>query len=353
MTQEQLYQQQQAQKALGDRGEDFALRYERQRLHAHPKCMDVRLIGRTDVGTGYDILSYQSINSQHPDRYIEVKTYSHNVHFFLSPSEQAAARKYGTSYYLYLVDATQLNSPGYEPLIIQDPIHTLSGSEWQETAQSREFVYSDDAVHPIPDDLDACTVLLGCYTTNDHLNWILRTHSYNVRQGVINGSVCSDEMTTTPAYLVLYHVRDPRTYRIHKIIGTRTATKAQMMSWRYPNPHAASYMLYNLDLNMIPIPLDIMALVRLHNDKLQRTSGTPIYIAGATLRRYILGGPSKPGSKITRLYTNEGKPWTQVQSAQLSALYLTGTTIPALAHTLKRTVQEIKTQLHTLGLLLP
>lgn len=350
MTEQQRQQLENQHKLIGERGEDFVLAYERRRLYAHPRINDIRIVGRADVSRGYDIQSFIGMTSVSPDRFIEVKTYTTTPHFFLSASEQAAAQRYGTNYCIYLVDLSQVSLPGYQPLIISDPLHNL-GEQWQEKVQTLEFTYHDAALSTVPKDFDTKTILIGCFTSNEHLNWILRTHCYNVRQGLINGSVPTNEMTETPGYLLLYDVREPRNYRIYDISGVSTATRQQMLSMRYPNPHAQNYLLYRLNSRLTTIPIDIMALLATHNDKNVRTSGTPIYMSGATLLQYILGAPTTPGRTINRVYTNQGKPWTAATTSRLTALYQTGTDIPALAHEFKRPVEEIKAQLHLLGLL--
>lgn len=350
MTEQQRQQQETLQKHIGTRGEDFVLSYERQRLYGHPNAHDIRIVGRNDVAKGYDIQSFIGMTSIVPDRFIEVKTYTSTPHFFLSASEQAAAKRYGTNYCLYLVELSQISTPGYQPLIIQDPINNLD-KQWHEKIQNREFIYTDQSLQSIPHDMDVCTVLVGCFTSNEHLNWTLRSHCYNVRQGLINGSVSSNEMTETPSYLVLYDVRNPRTYRLYDISHTTEATREQMLAMRYPNPHAQRYLLYHLRSRLDTIPIDIMSLLATYNDKNVRSSGTPIYMSGAMLRKYIIGGPTKQGTVPGRIYTNEGKPWSAVASAKLAALYQSGVSIPALAHDLRRTVDEIKAQLRLQKLL--
>lgn len=352
MTQEQLYQQQQQQKSLGDYGEDFALRFERQRLYAHPRCHDIRLVGRSDVGMGYDILSFMGVTSQTPDRYIEVKTYSGDPHFFLSASEQAAAQKYGINYFVYLVDKSRITQPGYTPYIIQDPAKTLlNEDQWQEKVQTREFTYVNSQKEQIQDELDNVTILVGCFRTNEQLNWIRRHRVYNVRSSIINGAVRKDEVTSAVKYLLLYFVREPRTYSIYKVSGTRYANRNYMLSTGYPDPHADEYLLYELS-EKVEMPLvDIMQIVRTYNDKIHRTSGTPIYISGNELKHFMPTTPQKSGTAPRRVYTREGKPWHIADKSILAALYQAGTPIDALAHRLHRTAAEIKAQLQLQGLI--
>lgn len=381
MTQDQLQQLRDLQKQIGDQGEDFVLRYERQRLQRHPRCGDIRIIGRKDVGMGYDILSFQGITSQTHDLFIEVKTFTGGEpHFFLSQGEEAAAEKYGSNFAIYLVDVMRINDPYYQPIIIPNPIKRLNGAHtgsdsndrgslngahhdadrndatghWEMRIQQKLYYYVDDTVAKLPDDFFDATVLVGCYNGSRHIDWIRHCSAYNVRQGSINGAVTSDDVTKGVDYLLLYDGRKPRDYSLHKVKGTRIASKSQMLSWNYPEPHAQQYILYNIGEALSVPPLDIMALLRSRNDKLVRTSGTPIYMSGREVSGYSLGGqPSGVGASVRRTYTNEGKPWTQVATEQLRALYLTGTSIASLAHRFKRTAQEIRQQLQRQGITPP
>lgn len=358
MTEQQLIELQGIQKSIGDAGETFVLNYERSRLANHPRVNDIRIVGRHDVGLGYDILSLRGDTSNEPDLHIEVKTYSGEPHFFLSQGEQAAASKYGMNYAVYLVDVNKLHDPGYAPIIIHDPAKSLLAEngdlndQWKEMVQQREFRFINDNAKALANDLETSTVLIGCYNSMPHYSWIQKCSAYNVRQGFINGSVVSDDVAQSVRYLLLYDCKAPRTYYMYRIDSCKVVTRTDMLRWKYPNPHASNYLLYHLK-EKIPAPaLDIMQILRTYNDKVLRTSGTPIYLQGKDLTHYLIGGtPLGYKSSQTRVYTNEGKPWTEASIMKLRALYLTGTDIAALAHTLKRTATEIRTQLTELGLL--
>lgn len=366
MTQEQLQQLRDLQKQIGDQGEDFVLKYERRRLQQHPRCGDIRIIGRKDVGMGYDILSFQGITSQTHDLFIEVKTFTGGEpHFFLSQGEEAAAEKCGSNFAIYLVDVMRINDPDYQPLVILNPLKRLNATpsdternnatgHWEMRIQQKLYYYVDDTVARLPDDFCDATVLVGCYNGPRHFDWIRRCSAYNVRQGYINGAVTSDDVTEGVDYLLLYDGRKPRDYYLYKVKGTREVSRSQMLAWDYPEPHAQQYILYNIGEALPVPPIDIMALLRSRNDKLVRTSGTPIYMSGCEVSGYSLGRqPSGAGVSVRRTYTNEGKPWTPVATEQLRALYLTGTTIATLAHRFKRTAQEIRQQLQSIGITPP
>lgn len=360
MTEEQLYTLRDTKKDIGTQGEDFALAYERQRLQHHPHLQDVAIVGRRDIGLGYDILSFEGHTSTTLDRYIEVKTFIGQPHFFLSQGEWAAARKYASRYCLYLIDYSRLTTPGYEPLIIRDPANTLAtNTQWSENIQQREYTLAPTEPTPLPDDFDTSTILIGCFKDNPHKNWILHYRYYNVREDIarnstIPGAVAADEIGMGARYLLLYNICEPRSYRMYRIEGSRLATNAEMRSLRYPNPRCPTYVLYRLSGVVDNIPgIDIMSILRSNNDKMTRTSGTPIFLSGAMLKRYFIDATASRMQGTTapkRVFTNAGKPWSSNQSMRLEVLFSMHRSIAEIAHELHRTPAEIHAQLHTLGL---
>lgn len=353
MNQEQLADLQQRNKATGDRGEDYVLSLERRRLAGHPLLSKVQIEGRKDVGLGYDIASFQSLSSQQIDRYIEIKTYNGNPHFFLSQSEQAAARKHGFRYYIYLVDETRINDPSYEPIIICNPDESLADGCWQQRQQQQEYVFMGDSIR-VPDDFCDATVLVGCYNNTTHINWILSRHCYNVRSSEVSsqyGAVSNDAVTTSVRYLLLYNVQSPRSYTVYSIDKAKLVSNAQMRSYGYRNPHAPYYILYHIQ-DKVQLPsLDIMQLLRTANDKVQRTSGTPIYMQGIMVSRFFDRPELRPGiSAPVRHFTNTGKPWTKVQDIKLCDWIQEGRDTAYIALKLYRSSQEVIERCKVLGI---
>lgn len=390
MTEDQLYSLRDSKKSIGTQGEDFVLSYERQRLQSHPRLQEVAIYGRQDIGLGYDIRSFEGLTSATLDRYIEVKTYTGQPHFFLSQGEWAAARKHAEHYYIYLIDYSQLATPNYEPIIIRDPANTLSTNDnWSENIQQREYSLAPEEPAPLPEDFDTSTILIGCFKDNYHRNWIQSTCCYNVRQdiamkasipgsipgipgsiassssaipgaipgavpGSIPGAIPADEIGMGVRYLLLYNICSPRSYRMYSIKGARLATNAEMRSMAYPNPRCPAYVLYKISGIIDNLPgIDIMSALRTNNDKVIRTSGTPIFMTGKDLRKYFI---DTTASRMTgtappkRVFTNEGKPWTKNQSMRLEVFASMHKSIAEIAQEMKRTPAEIHAQLKLLGL---
>jgi len=121
----------------GKEAENFVLRYEQHRLKGHSKWQSIRIISRIDITAGYDLVSFETLVSKAPDRFIEVKSYSKEPEFYWSKNEVRVAELKRRRYYLYLVDREVMQQPGYEPIIIQDPHRNVFRNvSWQKDAQN-------------------------------------------------------------------------------------------------------------------------------------------------------------------------------------------------------------------------
>lgn len=169
----------------------------------------------------------------------------------------------------------------------------------------------------------------------------------------IPGAVVADEIGLDVRYLVLYNVCQPRSYRVYTVQGASIASRDDMRRMQYPNPRCPAYVLYRLS-GVVDLPgIDIMSLLRCNNDKVTRSSGTPIYISGKDFRQYLIDGTQQrlTGAPPPRyVFTNEGKPWSQNQSQRLEVLASMHRSIAEIAHELHRSPAEIHAQLQVLGI---
>lgn len=90
------------QNTIGFVSEKYAMQYEKERLRNLNIENLPKQISLLDVTQGFDILSFQSLQSQDYDRFIEVKTFN-NFYFYMSNNEYQTAKSLGDKYYLYLV----------------------------------------------------------------------------------------------------------------------------------------------------------------------------------------------------------------------------------------------------------
>lgn len=129
LTLEQLLQQKEEQSTRGLEAEEFVLQLEKNRLPA--KAARIKRISDYDVSAGYDIISFEDDRSVVYDRFIEVKCYIGDPHFFWSENEVDVARIKGGRYILCLVDYTRIGHPSYQPEYIVNPAEVIFESdEW-------------------------------------------------------------------------------------------------------------------------------------------------------------------------------------------------------------------------------
>lgn len=126
---------------IGAMGESIAFAYERKRLKDLGRTDSPQLISNDYVNAGYDMLSFEDVESSTCDRFIEVKAVGPDGRFYLSRNELEQAKENESKYHIYLVDVTR-SVPEYPVIdIITDPTSALFGeeSDWMSTVESYRF----------------------------------------------------------------------------------------------------------------------------------------------------------------------------------------------------------------------
>lgn len=118
---EQLKQSLKVKEDFGKLAEKFVLEFEHQRLNQHPNREKIEIISEDYSNAGYDIESFEAIDSILFDRFIEVKSYEGETSFFWSKNEIEKARELKEKYFLYLVNRLKIDESSYKPQIIQNP----------------------------------------------------------------------------------------------------------------------------------------------------------------------------------------------------------------------------------------
>jgi len=137
LTFEKFKEIQKAKEEAGLRAEEYVLSFEKKRLEGHSLVSRVKQISKIKVDAGYDIISFDSLISREPDRFIEVKSFSKTPEFYWSKNELAVSELRRKKYFLYLVDRSKMDNPNYQPIIIQDPfISVFQNSDWKKDAQN-------------------------------------------------------------------------------------------------------------------------------------------------------------------------------------------------------------------------
>jgi hypothetical protein len=132
MSIEALKKQLEKQEIQGEVAELYVINFEMNRLGNLTTLSDkIKRISAIDVSAGYDIVSFGDASSVEYDRFIEVKSYIGNPHFYWSKNEIDVATLYDDKYYLYLVDAEKVDRSDYTPLIIRNPAkHVIQSDGW-------------------------------------------------------------------------------------------------------------------------------------------------------------------------------------------------------------------------------
>lgn len=116
----------------GEEAEFFVLEFEKKRLTGHSKIEKIEKISDYHVNAGYDIISFETIDSETLNRCIEVKSFSGIESFFWSRNEIDVAKIKENEYFLYLVDRSKMNNENYIPTIIQNPYeNVLNKDKWK------------------------------------------------------------------------------------------------------------------------------------------------------------------------------------------------------------------------------
>jgi len=122
----------------GAEAEVYVLAFEQKRLATHSGFENIERISEYDVGAGYDIVSFDKLESDELDRFIEVKSFSGTPSFHWSRNEIDVARFKKGQYFIYLVDRDKMNEVDYIPTIIQNPYERVlaDDNEWNKVVDS-------------------------------------------------------------------------------------------------------------------------------------------------------------------------------------------------------------------------
>jgi type I restriction enzyme R subunit len=126
------------------------------------------------------------------------------------------------------------------------------------------------------------SILVGCYKTKKHFEWIKANNLYNIRLGARKGSLENEQtLLERTTFLVLYNVDKPSNVLAYKIIGHQEMTGKELMEIGYPNPNAGKrYMTFRLSPSSIDLSrLEEEKLIeRLVGDIPNHINGAPVII---------------------------------------------------------------------------
>ena len=93
------------------------------------------------------------------------------------------------------------------------------------------------------------TMLVGCYKSKDHLEWIKNNNLYNIRLGNRDGAICKSGLIVSASRLLLYDYKNPTNYEVFHLDSSKQiiANNDLMQSKNYPNLKSnRDYILYVL-----------------------------------------------------------------------------------------------------------
>lgn len=145
---DELQQRLERNRLHGEAAEKWVETYEKARLQAHPSLSRVERISDYDSEAGYDVISFNDLNSVGHDRFIEVKSFVGTPSFFWSRNEMDVARLKRESYYLYLVNRDKICAD-YIPIVIQNPhARVLNNDLWMKRVENYYVSLSEPMAIP-------------------------------------------------------------------------------------------------------------------------------------------------------------------------------------------------------------
>lgn len=139
------------------------------------------------------------------------------------------------------------------------------------------YKYSEESSFPLASDdttaynelqsLPKYTILVGCYKSQKHLEWIKANKFYNIRFGQRKGAINKSGTLVSATKLVVYNKDNPKEYCSFQLDATKQifATNEMMKEKDYPNlKKGRDYLLYVLGEEIQLPPIDIVKLREHH-----------------------------------------------------------------------------------------
>lgn len=166
---------------------------------------------------------------------------------------------------------------------IHNIIHCLDVKPDIQPVYRYEYDWEDEtlplvAAEPVPQ--YGQTMLVGCYKSQAHLDWIKHNHLYNIRLGDREGAVPKSGIVVSASRLLLYDVTNPEDYLLFELDSTNQimATNDFMKSKGYPDLQPNNeYLLYVInDESKVKPYFDIKSLRQTYAPRLKK--GSPFFV---------------------------------------------------------------------------
>ncbi len=178
-----------------------------------------------------------------------------------------------------------LTEPNTYERQIHNIIHNLQPKQIE--ASTKQYVYSttDDAIPQIIEDKinpygRKRPLLIGCYKSEEHHNWIISNKLYNVRIGAREGAIDKSQIIIAASRLLLYNFMNPNEYYVYDLDPTQQifASYEKMQSLSYPGLQKNNeYLLYVLRNRITKHPHYTVAELKETYASCDIANGAPFY----------------------------------------------------------------------------
>ena len=176
-----------------------------------------------------------------------------------------------------------LTDPSTYERQIHNIIHCLDVKPDIQPVYRYEYDWEDEtlplvAAEPVPQ--YGQTMLVGCYKSQAHLDWIKHNHLYNIRLGDREGAVPKSGIVVSASRLLLYDATNPEDYQLFELDSTNQimATNDFMKSKSYPDLKPNNeYLLYVItDESKVTPYFDVESLRQTYAPMLKK--GSPFFV---------------------------------------------------------------------------
>ena len=166
---------------------------------------------------------------------------------------------------------------------IHDIIHCLDVKPEIQPIYRYEYDWEESTIPLVaaePTPLYQQTMLVGCYRSKAHLEWIKQNHLYNIRLGNRNGAASKSGLVISASRLLLYDSKNPKEYQVLNLDSSNhiIANNDLMRSKNYPDLKPdREYLLYVITEEAGVKPyFDIESLRQTYAPKLKK--GSPFFV---------------------------------------------------------------------------
>ena len=166
---------------------------------------------------------------------------------------------------------------------VHNIIHCLDVKPEEQPIYRFEYDWESSTIPLVadkPTPYNSPTMLVGCYRSKEHLEWIKQNRLYNIRLGDRNGSVSKSGLVISATKLLLYDSKNPKDYHVFELDSSNhiIAKNDLMKSKGYPDlKPGRDYLLYVItEESKVKPDYDVESLKQTYAPKLRK--GSPFFV---------------------------------------------------------------------------